>query len=72
VKNKFISSKVFSEISPTTKAYLIAMHELLGDASDINKELEEYKLVKADEIISAAKKILRSENSSVLYYLANK
>lgn len=72
VKNKVISTKVFSEISATTKAYLLAMFELVGDAEDINKEIEEYKKVSKEEIHRAAKKILIPENSSVLYYLAEK
>ena len=72
VQNKVISTKVFSEISATTKAYLLAMYELVGDAEDINKEIEEYKKVTEEYILSAAKKILKPENSSVLYYLANK
>jgi predicted Zn-dependent peptidase len=72
VKNKVISTKVFSEINSSTKVYLLAMHELVGDANDINREIEEYKLVSADEIIASAKKILIPGNSSVLYYLADK
>jgi zinc protease len=71
VKNKVISTKVFSEINSTTKVYLLATHELVGDANDINREIEEYKLVKAEEIIASAKKILNPGNSSVLYYLAD-
>jgi len=70
VKNKLISTKVFSELSAATKVFLLAMHELVGDANDINLEIDEYKLVTGEEIISAAKKILNPRNSSVLYYLA--
>jgi predicted Zn-dependent peptidase len=72
VKNKVISTKVFSELSATNKAYLIAMHELVGDATDINTEIEKYEKVTAEDIIAAAKKILNQGNSSILYYLAEK
>ncbi len=73
VKNKLESTKVFSEINATSRAYMIAMHELTGDASDINTEMEKYKKVTIDDIIRVAKQIFRPENSSVLEYLsANK
>lgn len=72
VKNKFESSKVFSELNATSRAYLIAMHELTGEANDINLEVEKYRKVKAEEIVSQAKKVLRKENSSVLNYYAKK
>jgi len=70
VKNKFESSKVFSEISPTSRAYLIAMHELNGDADGINFEIQKYRQVTSSDIIRVAKQILRKENSSVLNYFA--
>jgi zinc protease len=72
VKNKYESSKVFSELNATSRAYLIAMHELIGDANDINLEVEKYRKVTAEDIISVAKKILRKENSTVLNYYAKK
>ncbi|MDF1549376.1 MAG: pitrilysin family protein [Bacteroidales bacterium] len=70
VKNKFESSKVFSEISATSRAYLIAMHELAGDANNINYEIEKYRRVTEHEIIRVAKEVLKKENSSVLNYFA--
>jgi zinc protease len=72
VKNKYESSKVFSELNATSRAYLIAMHELIDDANDINLEVEKYRKVTAEDIISVAKKILRKENSTVLNYYAKK
>ncbi len=72
VKNKFESSKVFSELNASSRAYLIAMHELIGDASDINLEVKKYRKVTSEKIINIAKRILRKENSSVLNYHAKK
>lgn len=72
VKNKFESSKVFSELNATSRAYLIAMHELMGDANMINFELDKYKKVRTKQIVEVAKKVLRKENSSVLNYYAKK
>ncbi len=70
VKNKFESSKVFSELNAASRAYLIAMHELIDDADDINFEVEKYRKVSSEDIINIAKKVLRKENSSVLNYYA--
>jgi zinc protease len=70
VKNKFESTKVFSEISATSRAYIIAMHELLDNASDINHDIEKYRNVLVEDIIKVAKNLFRPENSSVLEYLA--
>ena len=70
VKNKFESSKVFSELNATSRAYLIAMHELAGDANNINLEANKYRKVTASEIITVAKRVITKENSSVLNYYA--
>jgi predicted Zn-dependent peptidase len=72
VKNKMESNLVFSEISFLNKAMNLAQYELMGDADEINKEIEHYRAVTADEIQQAAKTIFRPENSTVLRYLAVK
>ena len=72
VKNKLESTKVFSEINATSRAYLIAMYELTDGADEINHEIEKYRKVTVDDIIRVAKNLFRLENSSVLEYLANK
>jgi predicted Zn-dependent peptidase len=72
VKNKIESTLVFSEISYLNKAMNLATHELLGDANDINKEVEKYQAVDTDAILNSAKKIFKKENCSTLYYYAKK
>ncbi len=72
VKNKLESTKVFSEINATSRAYLIAMYELTDGADEINHEIEKYRKVTVDDIIKVAKNLFRPENSSVLEYFANK
>ncbi|MFN8259027.1 MAG: pitrilysin family protein [Bacteroidales bacterium] len=72
VMNKLESTKVFSEINTTSRAYMIAMHELTGDANDINFEIEKYRQVKPEDILRVARKIFRPENSSVLEYLSKR
>lgn len=72
VKNKIESTLLFSEISVLNKAMNLAMFELLGDASLVNKEVEKYLAVTPQKVQELAKEIFNEKNSSVLYYLAAK
>lgn len=68
VKNKVESTLVFSEISYLNKAMNLATHELLGNADDINSEVDKYQHVGVDDILACSAKIFRKENCSTLYY----
>ncbi len=68
VKNKIESIQIFSEISILNKAINLAMHELLGDAKNINKEVERYRQVDNHQLLRIANKMFRPENSATLYY----
>lgn len=70
VKNKAESTLVFSEMELLNRAMNIAYAEMLGDASLVNQELEKLRKVTAQDISTAARKILRRENASVLRYKA--
>lgn len=72
VKNKIESTLLFSEISVLNKAMNLAMFELLGDASLVNKEVEKYLAVTPQKVQELAKEIFNEKNSSVLYYRAAK
>lgn len=72
VKNKVESTLVFSEISYLNKAMNLATHELLGEANDINKEVDKYQKVSVDDILNSSAKIFRKENCSTLYYYSKK
>ncbi|MFA9370573.1 MAG: M16 family metallopeptidase [Labilibaculum antarcticum] len=72
VKNKVESTLVFSEISYLNKAMTLAAHELLGEADDINKEVDKYQKVSVDDILNSSAKIFRKENCSTLYYYSKK
>jgi zinc protease len=72
VKNKVESTLVFSEISYLNKAMTLATHELLGEADDINKEVDKYQKVSTDDILNSSAKIFRKENCSTLYYYSKK
>ena len=50
----------------------LAFFELLGNAEDINNEVEKYRSVDADHIQMVAKKTFTPNNSSTLYYKAKK
>ena len=72
VKNKIESTLVFSEISYLNKAMNLASHELMSDANDINTEVDRYRKVSAEDILSISAKLFKKENCSVLYYHSNK
>jgi predicted Zn-dependent peptidase len=72
VKNKVESTLVFSEISYLNKAMNLASHEILGNANEINKEVEQYRAVDVNDILQASQKLFRKENCSTLYYHAKK
>jgi len=69
VKNKIESVLTFSDISTLDRAMNLAYHELLGDANNINSELDKYQAVNADDIKRVAKEVLQHKNSTTLYYL---
>jgi len=71
VKNKTESMMAFEDMSITNRASSIAMYEVLGDADLINRELEMYKAVTAEQIAKECEVIFTENNSNTLYYLAN-
>ena len=71
VKNKTESMIAFEDMSITNRAASIAMYELMGDADLINKELNSYRAVTAEELINESKVIFDDNNCNTLYYFAN-
>jgi translation initiation factor IF-1 len=59
-----------SEINGMYKAMMAAYHELLGDASQINDEMNKYRRITRDDIIRVANTAFPDEKASVLYYYA--
>ena len=72
VKNKVEASHVFGEVEILNKATNLAISELLGGADMINKEVEKYLSVTAEQINEQANIIFRDENCSTLYYKSKK
>ena len=70
VKNKIISSMVFQDISVLNKAMNLALYELLGDANNINTEINRYTCITNDDIQRVSKNIFSENRCSVLYYNA--
>lgn len=70
VKNRFESTYTFGLTSATDKAMNLCYNELLGDANYINTTVEQYLKVSATDIKRVATNLFRSDNSSVLYYIA--
>lgn len=68
VLNKVESTLVFSEMKIASKAFNLAYYEMLGNAEDVNKQVEHYRKVDPDEIRDVARKILTKENSNILNY----
>lgn len=70
VINKIESLMEFEDMSLISRANNLAFYELLGDASKMNEEFENYKSVSAAAIQEQAAHIFRKENENVLFYLA--
>jgi len=70
VKNKVESLIAFEDMSLTNRANSLAFYELLGDAGQMNHELEKYNVVTAEDILNESQVIFRAANSNTLYYFA--
>lgn len=68
VKNKFESTQIFGNINYLNVATNLAWYELLGRAEDMEKEVERYRAVTAEQLQEVAQKAFRKENGVVLYY----
>lgn len=72
VKNKFESTQLFNNINYLNVATNLAWFELIGQAEDIDTEVNRYRQVEADQVQRVAQQVFVPENSSVLYYLSKK
>lgn len=63
---KIRTSKEFQEQGILNRAMSLCLHELLGDASEINFEQEKYKMISPDDLKRIANEILRKENCTLL------
>lgn len=70
-KNKIEAMIAFEDMSILSRANNLAFYELLGDASLINEELNQYQQVSSESLVAMAKQIFRKENENTLFYKAN-
>jgi len=71
VKNKIEAYMTFSEVNVLNRAMNLAYFEMLGNASDVNKETEKYAAVTSEKLQQAAAKIFRKENCNTIRYFSN-
>lgn len=72
VKNRYESEQIFNNINYLNVATNLAYFELLGQAEDINSEVDKYRSVTAEQLMETARQSLVADNCSVLYYKAEK
>lgn len=68
VKNKFESTQIFGNINYLNVATNLAWYELTGEAEDIDREVDNYRSVTAEQLRAVARQTFRKENGVVLYY----
>lgn len=68
IKNQAEANHEFSEMNLLNRAIGLAYHQLLGDANDINKEIEKYMAVTREDMMRVAQNGLVSSNCSTLIY----
>lgn len=68
IRNKAATQKEFSEVNIFHRALNLSIYELLGNAEEINREIEKYLSVEATDIMRVSRSIFREENCSILHY----
>ena len=72
VKNQTESTLEFGEVEVLNRAMNLAFAKLSGNTALVNEESKLINLTSLDDISRVARNILREENSSVMYYEAEK
>ena len=72
VKNKFEANTLFGELNVMNKAMNLGYYEMIGDLPLINREVEIYRSLSADDVASFSARTFRPENSSTLIYRAKR
>jgi predicted Zn-dependent peptidase len=68
VQNKAVANMVYARMSTLNKALSLCHASFLGDLGLVEREEDLYLRVTANDIVSVAKKIFRTENKSVMHY----
>ncbi|HLO69398.1 MAG TPA: pitrilysin family protein [Flavipsychrobacter sp.] len=67
-KNKIEAMITFEDMTILSRANNLAFYELLGDASLINKEWDNYNVVTTAMLQQTAQEVFKKENSNTLFY----
>ena len=70
VKNKFEANTLFGELNVMNKAMNLGYYEMIGDLQLINREVEIYRSLSAEDVADFSRRTFRPENSSTLIYRA--
>lgn len=70
VKNQSLTTQAFSEVDLLNRAMALAFSANAGDVDYANNEPAKIEKVTAEEIVLEAKKVMRPENCSTLFYKA--
>jgi zinc protease len=70
ILNRIEYSQNISEYGVVNKALNLCYYEVLGNISLINDELDNYKLITAEDIKNTAFETFKIENTNVLWYVA--
>ncbi|MFI3330642.1 MAG: pitrilysin family protein [Rikenellaceae bacterium] len=71
VKNKFEAETTFGELNIMNKAMNLGFYQMLGDLELINREIQIFRSISPEQIMSLAKKIFTPNNSSTLIFGKN-
>ena len=72
VKNKFEANTLFGELNVMNKAMNLGYYAMLGDTALVNREVEIYRSVTADDVADFSRRTFRAENSSTIIYRAKR
>ena len=69
-RNQSEAYEAFGNVHVLGKAMKLAYYELLGDADLINREIEHYRQVSAEDIRKVAAEVLQPQRCNTLHYLS--
>ncbi len=72
VKNKFEANTLFGELNVMNKAMNLGFYEMLGDLGLINREVEIYRSITAEEVARFCRETFRPERQNTLIYRAKR
>ena len=72
VKNKFEANTLFGELNVMNKAMNLGYYAMLGDTTLVNREVDIYRSLTADDVADFSRRTFRAENSSTIIYRAKR